>query len=333
MRPLSFSPLAALVCLAAILAAPGSPSAQTRDQADPKPRATPNDLDTLMAQALDRRSVTRKMLNDYVLDEAETVDVVGPGGLRLYRSRREYMWYVRDGTHVRSPVKYDGVAISDEERRKYEDRWFARERRRAAREAQRKARNADQGPLPPDALEDQKLASSPVPEPRFVSESYFLEFKFEPGSYYLAGRERLENHDVLRVEYYPTTLFDAGPEDGGVKGGRDEPRDAEISRKMNKTSLVTLWVDPAERQIVKFTFDNVWLDFLPAAWLVRVDDLRASMDMGQPFPGVWLPRGLSIHAGATLANGHYDVTYAREFSNYRQAEVTTNIRIKPPGGR
>ena len=68
-------------------------------------------------------------------------------------------------------------------------------------------------------------------------------------------------------------------------------------------ALVTLWVEPKAHQIVKYTFDNVWLDFLPAAWLVRIDDLRASMTMGQPFPGVWLPRGMSIHAGLTLALG------------------------------
>ena len=65
---------------------------------------------------------------------------------------------------------------------------------------------------------------------------------------------------------------------------------------MNKTALITLWVDPAEHQIVKYTFDNVWLDFLPGAWLVRVDDLRASMTMGQPFAGIWLPRTINIHA-------------------------------------
>ena len=37
-----------------------------------------------------------------------------------------------------------------------------------------------------------------------------------------------------------------------------------IERQMNKTALVTLWVDPVEHQIVKYTFDNVWMDFLPA---------------------------------------------------------------------
>ncbi len=40
-----------------------------------------------------------------------------------------------------------------------------------------------------------------------MSEAYFMDFKFEPGNYYLAGREKLEGHDVLRIEDYPTNLF------------------------------------------------------------------------------------------------------------------------------
>ena len=50
---------------------------------------------------------------------------------------------------------------------------------------------------------------------------------------------------------------------------------------MNKTALVTLWVDPSNHQIVKYTFDNVWLDFLPGAWLVRVDE-HAGVDDDVP---------------------------------------------------
>ena len=100
-----------------------------------------------------------------------------------------------------------------------------------------------------------------------------------------------------------------------------------IERRMNKTALITLWVDPAEHQIVKYTFDNVWLDFLPGAWLVRVDDMRASMTMGQPFPGVWLPRGMNIHAGVTLANGSFEAGYGRTFSEYREADVKSRIRV------
>ena len=106
---------------------------------------------------------------------------------------------------------------------------------------------------------------------------------------------------------------------------------------MNKTALVTLWVDPAEHQIVKYTFDNVWMDFLPGAWLVNVDDIRASMTMGQPFPGVWLPRELNIHAGITLAMGSFEAAYARRFSDYKEADVKTRIRIPkrliPPSDR
>ncbi len=167
-----------------------------------------------------------------------------------------------------------------------------------------------------------------------MSEAYFMDFKFEAGTYYLAGRDRIEGHDVLAIEYYPAQLFDGdrGPDDDRREERRRNRRDSTdeqtINRKMNKTALVTLWVDPSEHQIVKYTFDNVWLDFLPGAWLVRMDGIRASMTMGQPFPGVWLPREIDIQAQATLANGSFEITYGRAFSHYRLAEVTT--RIGPP---
>ena len=102
---------------------------------------------------------------------------------------------------------------------------------------------------------------------------------------------------------------------------------------MNKTAQITLWVDPAENRIVKYTFDNVWMDFLPAAWLVRIDDIRASMEMGQPFEGVWLPRNLAVHGGVTLALGSLEIAYRREFSNYRKADVTTKITVPKQGIR
>jgi hypothetical protein len=108
---------------------------------------------------------------------------------------------------------------------------------------------------------------------------------------------------------------------------KEQQQEQDINRKMNKTALVTLWVDPTEHQIVKYTFDNVWLDFLPGAWLVRVDDIRASMTMGQPFPGVWLPRGMNIHAGLTLAVGSFEASYGRTFANYREADVKTKITV------
>ncbi len=165
-----------------------------------------------------------------------------------------------------------------------------------------------------------------------------MDFKFERGNYYLAGREQLEGQTVLRIEYYPTRMFDDNEEKGREK--KKEPKENEsrrakrareteqrIERQMNKTVLVTLWVDPAEHQIVKYTFDNVWMDFLPAGWLVRVDDIHASMTMGQPFPGVWLPRDMKVHAGVTIASGPLEAAYGRKFTDYKLAETKTLIRI------
>ena len=157
-----------------------------------------------------------------------------------------------------------------------------------------------------------------------------MDFKFEAGNYYLAGREQLDGHAVLRIEYTRhacSPMTSRGPSASANAIAYREQEQRTIERQMNKTALVTLWVDPAEHQIVKYTFDNVWMDFLPGAWLVRVDDIRAAMTMGQPFPGVWLPRELSVHAGVTLAAGSFEVEYGRRFSDYKQADVKSLIRI------
>jgi hypothetical protein len=289
----------------------------------------PNDLDALMAKALQRREVDKRTLSDYVLDEVESLEVLGPGRAPLTRLRREYTWYVRDGVHVRSPLKFDGVPIPEADRRDYEDKWYHRELERRKHRAEREAKRESEG-------KPTTLGPAALNEPRFVSESYFMDFKFEPGNYYLAGREKLDNHDVLRVDYYPTNLFNDDSNKKKTpreirgdekKQSKEEKLGDEIDRKMNKTAQVTLWVDPVENRIVKYTFDNVWMEFLPAAWLVRIDDLRASMEMGQPFEGVWLPRNLGIHAGVTLAAGSFEVSYRREFSRYRKADVTTRITV------
>ena len=78
-------------------------------------------LDTLMKQVLARREVNRVLLNQYVLDETESFEMLGPGRTPLHRMKREFTWYTRDGMHVRSPVRFDGVAIGETARRQYED--------------------------------------------------------------------------------------------------------------------------------------------------------------------------------------------------------------------
>jgi hypothetical protein len=288
-----------------------------------------------MEKALKRRSLNRQILQQYVLDEFEMVEVLGPSRMPLYRHHRDFTWYVRDGMHVRSPVRFDGVSVDEDARKQYEDRWMKRERERLARDKEKAEKDKPSEPAPLPADPQAGLGEgSPIPTPQFVSEAYFMDFKFDPGNYYLVGREQIEGHPVLRIEYYPSRMFNDNEErkrDAARKDrDRNERRDAteeRIERQMDKTSLVTLWVDPVEHQIVKYTFDNVWMDFLPASWLLRVDDLRASMSMGQPFPGVWLPREITVRAGATLATGSIDATYGRRFTDYKQADVATKIRI------
>ena len=334
------------------------------------PAARATDLDAFMAKALQRRDTDRKNLSDYVLDEVEEFEVLGPGRVPVARMRREYTWYVRDGMHVRSPLRYDGIPIPEEDRRAYEARWIRSEENRRKFRTTRDERRAAEGKPP-------AVSVPSVNEPRFISESYFLDFKFEPGNYYLAGKETLDGKPVLKIDYLPTKLFndEADEEEDrerkeisvtiSTSGGSAEDKrteaqkqedarkaeerrkkdederqkreakrsqkekdlEAAIERKMNKTSQVTLWVDPATHQIVKYTFDNVWLDFLPAGWLVRIDDLRANMQMFQPFPDVWLPKNMTIHAGVTIALGSMELQYTRGFSNYRKADVASRVTV------
>lgn len=284
------------------------------------------DLDHFMAQALQRRDLDRQVLGDYVLDEVEVFDVIGPGRVPVARMRREYTWFVQDGIHVRSPVKADGVPVPEADRRAYEQHWMQSEQRRREYRTKRDEKRAAEGKGP--------MAGVPsVNEPRFVSESYFMDFRFEPGNYYLAGKEALDGHDVLKIDYLPMKMF-GDTSRGGDHRRKEDTRsekekrfDDEMQYKMDKTSQVTLWVDPATHQIVKYTFENVWMDFLPAGWLVRIDDLKAQMEMGQPFAGVWLPKNINIHAGLTVAIGSLEFQYRREFSNYRKADVTSKIRV------
>ena len=333
-------------------------------QAPPKAPLPTTDLDRFMEGALLRRDIDRKTLSDYVLDEVETFEVLGPGRIPFVGMRYEFTWYVRDGMHVRSPIKVNGVPMSESERRSYEDHWIKSEEGRRKFRTEREAKREQAGKAP-------AVSVPSINEPRFVSESYFMDFKFEPGNYYLAGKEMLEGHEVLKIDYLPTKLFNEEgetSEDAEIRKERDKEREKtkeekakeekakakeqkpdnrsakqkekdakeqekdkkfeqDIDRKMNKSSQVTLWVDPVSRQIVKYTFDNVWMDFLPVGWLVKIDDLKASMQMGQPFPGVWLPHNMSIHAGLSLALGSMEFSYKREFSNYRKADVTSKIRV------
>ena len=260
-----------------------------------------------MRQVLARRDDNWKKLQQYILDEREQIELRGPNLQPIWGERRDYTWYIRDGFFVRSPVKFNGVEIGDAERRKYEERIPAPDARGARpagaiRLPRRRQSTAPAGIRRRARGVDGLLRQ--VREPQFVSSAYFLRFKFEEGKYALVGRETLDGHDVLRVEYYPSNLY---TDRQRRRMARDhdprDPKDAEIQRMMNKVALVTLWIEPDAHQIVKYTFDNVDFDFLPAQWLVRLGNVRATMTMGQPFPDVWLPRDLEFLVDAQVAVG------------------------------
>jgi hypothetical protein len=300
-----------------------------------------SDLDAFMRQVLAKRDDNWKKLQQYVLDEREAIDLRGPGRTPIWGERRDYTWYIRDGFFVRSPVRVNGVTVGEADRRRYEADFLRREQQR---ERRRNRGQPENDVRPSDTTGDLGALLGQTREPQFISSAYFLRFRFEEGKYALVGRETLEGPgrnglDVLRIEYYPSRLFtgtdrrrnrDASPPDAEEKA-RQKAYDAEVQRLLNKTSLITLWVEPNAHQIVKYTFDNVTFDFLPAQWLVHIDDLHATMTMDRPFPDVWLPKTLEFQAALTLAVGQFDVHYGLEYHDYRRPDVTTKVAV--PKGR
>lgn len=312
-----------------------------------EPSAAQSDLDAFMEKVLARRDDNWKKLQQYVLEEKEAFDVTGPGRLPLWGMRREYAWFIRDGIFVRSPVTADGVKLSESDRRKAEDQWLRRQKNREERE-KRNAERAAKGLAP--ERESREVAITPtgvktsnsddqgtgapitnaedmlkqVREPQFVSSAYFLKFNFETGHYALAGREKVGAIDTLKIEYYPQA--------GLFKEGRSKPdkevkdEDDHIEEKMNKASMVTLWVEPKTYQILQYTFENLDWDFFPGRALVRIGDTRATMAMGQAFPNVWLPRSIEMQFEMMLALGAVDARYRVDYLNYKAAAVTYKIK-------
>jgi hypothetical protein len=306
-----------------------------------------SDLDGFMEKVLARRDDNWKKLQQYVLEERERFDLTGPGGLPLWGMRREYTWFIRQGIFVRSPVTADGVRLSESDRKKAEDQWLRRQRNReenAQRRAERRARG-DEVDKPDRAVvlspagvavtsSDDEPTGVPITntddmlkqvrEPQFVSSAYFLKFRFESGHYALAGREKIGDVQALKIEYYP--------EAGLFKDGRSKPdkkvkdEDDRIEEKMNKASMVTLWIDPATHQILQYTFEDVDWDFFPGRSLMRISDAAATMQMGQAFPNVWLPKSIEMHFEMMLAVGAVDATYRVDYLNYKEAAVTYKIK-------
>lgn len=338
-----------VVCLtASTIATPGAQSRPARTD------AVRSDLDDLMARVLARRDDNWKKLQQYTLNERETVQVSALAVFRLFGFEREYLWFPRAGFFVRSPLTADGVTIDDERRRREEDRWLRRAEQREERTQRRAASSDPCAPNPPAT----DAAASPAPsadtdltlnrsvedivsqsfEPDFIRSANFLQFKFEEGQYALVGREKMLDRDVLKIEYYPRGLFNDDercPRRERRAARNDEPQardkdgdkpDNEFDDEMNKVSLVTMWVDPAEQQILRYEFRNIDMDFLPGRRIIQIDGLRATMQMGEPFPNVWLPASISMRFRAKLAVGPVEGRYDVKYSDYRLPTVSGRVR-------
>ena len=315
-----------LACAPASAQTPTSArSAQIATADKPAPTA---EIDAFMAQVLMRRDENWKKVQQYILDERERVEFRGPAEILLWGAEREYMWYPRDGFFVRSPIRFNGVVISEGDRERYEQNFLRRTKERDERAKQRGRETEGTADVAPSDI--QSLIQQ-TREPQFVSSAYLLKFKFEGGRYALVGRETIDKQQVLRIEYYPTRLFSddpdtrAGARVNQVTGAKSKPESNkaayghEMQRLMNKVSRVTIWVEPNQKQIVKYTFENVSLDFLPASWLVRVTELRANMTMTEAFAGVWLPERIDVLGSFVLAPGPFSVSYDIQYSGYREA--------------
>ncbi len=341
-----------LLVFALIASVLSAPSAAT------EPSAAQTDLDAFMAKVLARRDDNWKKLQQYVLEEKEAFNVTGPGRIPLWSMRREYTWFIRDGIFVRSPLTADGVKLSESDRKKAEEDYLRRQKNREAAERRRAERRAKgeevERPstsitISPTGVDVNSSDDRAVPiagtddmlkqmrEPQFVSSAYFLKFRFETGRYALAGREKINDIDALKIEYYPGAgLFkdDRDLERERRRAERDKQRgrtrarseEDRMEEKMNKASMVTLWVDPKTYQILQYTFDDLDWDFFPGSSIVRVDNVLATMQMGQAFPDVWLPRSIEMEFGMQSAVGAADATYRVDYLNYKEAAVTYRIK-------
>src|SRR5262249_33675836 len=142
------------------------------------PATAQTDLDAFMRQVLARRDENWKKQQQYVLDERETIDLRGPSRAPIWGDRRDYTWFIREGYFVRSPLKVNGVAIGEAERRKYETEFLDRQKRRERRGPGGAAVSPPVDSAPPSDVDGLLRQTR---EPAFISAAYFLRFRFEEG--------------------------------------------------------------------------------------------------------------------------------------------------------
>lgn len=259
-------------------------------------QAPAGDIDAFMEKVLMRRDINWERYYEYFGRERAELVVEGSiSGVPLTGFRKEFLWFVRDGYMVRSPVSVDGVAISAKDRAREEDEWIERVKKRE------RERNPDR--------------------------ETFMGFKFEPGNYFYAGKKTFEGRDLVMVEYYPEEGF----VDDEDKDREPSDEEKELERQFNKTLIVTMLIDPEEHQIIHMTIDNLGFDFLPAGWLFKLDTFEAAMVMHKPFEDVWLPRDIEASGKLSTAVGSVSVRYTSTFYDYAKAETGATYKFPARG--
>jgi hypothetical protein len=155
-----------------------------------------------------------------------------------------------------------------------------------------------------------------------VNNSFLLDLTHEPGRYGLVGRDTLAGRQVVKVEYYPTALFQSGR---ARPNRRARERDDRITERVNKAVLVTLWIDPAISQIVRYEFDDIELGFLPGQWLARVTDGRTTMTLSEVLPEVWLPTVAETTVRLQSPVGPIEARWRLTYFNHKRAEIGTRL--------
>ena len=289
--------------------APQAQNAGSQEGAAPSQAVA--DLDAFMAEVLANHSVDWDRLYDYVFDEVEALRFIGSGIAAISDYEHEYTWYVRDGYLVRSPVRVNGAEASEAARDAAEEEWLRR-----------------------------VVAGEPAER---IERDSFFDFGFEPGSYLVVGRQVIDDRELIEVEYYPRRSFSLDESRDESEGPPAWRRDllfgapllgnqagrAKSERLIGRGSLVTLLVDPQEKRIFRATIESPGLEGLPG-WLVRVDAVRASIQMHRPFGEVWLPQRVSLTGTLITAQQAIDVEYARIFSNYRRTDVGAGVTFGRP---
>ena len=146
-------------------------------------------------------------------------------------------------------------------------------------------------------------------EPGFIRSANFMQFKFDAGSYALAGREKMLNRDVLKIEYYPKTLFDDNakkpPCEQRTKPcdkGDELERDALASIRGGVGRDYLAYAEKRERLVVSDSPVTTRARLLADWWEQARDDLTGNIMLAR-MPMIAMTTNSSIRLNAALRFG------------------------------